>query len=263
MKQCIFIIMLTITMIVFYMSLNPIKESIVSTIPDNDVIIVDSSESLRDLLAKMYYNCMLDGNTPTKDGDMPTVCYKINRLSFYFDAIKDIFDDKTEEEIMNVYGYKTGKQLVGQDVGEKPPFPIIGSNEDYVNLIKLFTYGKMLKPYNDLNIWRKNDNVVTSHCSYNDAESDAFVKCAKNMLIDMTKLLKHFQYQVDKSELTHYGDNKGTGTGTGIFANAIGNRSSVNITPVPSNNFKPPPSNFKMPNFKMPNFKIPNFKIPV
>lgn len=259
MKQYIFIIILIITIIVFYISLNPIKESIVSTIPDNDVIIVDSSESLRDLLAKMYYTSVLDSNTPTKDGDMPTVCYKINRLSFYFDAIKDIFDDKTQEEIMNVYGYKTGKQLVGQDVGEKPPFPIIGSNEDYVNLIKLFTYGKMLKPYNDLNIWSKNDNVVTSHCSYNDTDSEAFVKCAKNMLIDITKLLKYFQYQVDKSELIYYGDNKGTGTGTGIFANTNSSISSASAV----NNNSVPPTNFKIQPFKMPNLKMPNFKMPI
>jgi len=257
MKQYIFIIILIITIIVFYISLNPIKESIVSTIPDNDVIIVDSSESLRDLLAKMYYNCMLDSNTPTKDGDMPTVCYKINRLFGYFEKIKDLFDDKTEEEIMNVYGYIPGKQLAGQDVGQKPPFPIIGSNEDYVNLIKLFTYGKMLKPYNDLKIWSKNDNVVTSHCSYNDSESNALVKCADNMLIDIAKLLKYFQYQVDKSEITYDGDSRSTGTGTGTPVNASSSISSVNntripttpvpITPVPITNFKMPTANFKMP----------------
>ena len=255
MKQYIFIIILIITIIVFYISLIPIKESIVSTIPDNDVIIVDSSESLRDLLAKMYYNCMLDSNTPTKDGDMPTVCYKINRLFGYFEKIKDLFDDKTEEEIMNVYGYKPRKTLAGQDVGEKPPFPIIGSNEDYVNLIKLFTYGKMLKPYNDLKIWSKNDNVVTSHCSYNDSESNAFVKCADNMLIDIAKLLKYFQYQVDKTEIRYDGDSKSTGTGTGTLVNTSSSILSVNNTPV---SITPPPiTNFKMPNLKFPYFKMP------
>jgi hypothetical protein len=255
MKQYIFIIILIITIIVFYISLIPIKESIVSTIPDNDVIIVDSSESLRDLLAKMYYNCMLDSNTPTKDGDMPTVCYKINRLFGYFEKIKDLFDDKTEEEIMNVYGYKPIKTLAGQDVGEKPPFPIIGSNEDYVNLIKLFTYGKMLKPYNDLKIWSKNDNVVTSHCSYNDSESNAFVKCADNMLIDIAKLLKYFQYQVDKTEIRYDGDSKSTGTGTGTLVNTSSSILSVNNTPV---SITPPPiTNFKMPNLNIPYFKMP------
>lgn len=249
MKQYIFIIILIITIVVFYISFNPIKESIVSTIPDNDVIIVDSSESLRDLLAKMYYNCMLDSNTPTKDGDMPTVCYKINRLFGYFEKIKDLFDDKTEEEIMNVYGYKSVKQLAGQDVGEKPPFPIIGSNEDYVNLIKLFTYGKMLKPYNDLKIWTKNDNAVTSYCAYTDSESNAIVKCADNMLIDIAKLLKHFQYQVDKSEIKYDGDSRSTGTGTGTLVNMYSSKSSVPTTSVPTTSVPIP--NFKIPNFKM------------
>jgi hypothetical protein len=250
MKQYIFIIILIITIFVFYISLIPIKESMEdSTIPDNYGIKMDTSKSLRDLFAKLYYISMLDSNTQMDNGDNPTVCYKINKLSFYFDAINAFFDDKTEEEIMNVYGYIPAKQLAGQDVGEKPPVPIISSNGDYVNLIKLFTYSKMLKPYNDLKIWSKSDNLVTSHCKYTDSESNALVKCADNMLKDISELLKYFQNQVDTSGITYDGDSRSTGTGTGTLVN------NNPATPVSSQS-----PNSNIPN--IPNINTNFFKMP-
>jgi hypothetical protein len=217
MKQYIFIIILIITIIVFYISLIPIKESMeVSTIPDNYVIKMDTSESLRDLLAKLYLISTLNSNVQMDNGDLPTICYKINTLSSYFIRINAFFDNKTEEEIMNVYGYKHPKQLAGQDVGEKPPIPIISSNGDYANLIKIFTYGKMLKPYIDLKIWAKGDNIVTTPCKYTDSESEALAKCAESMLTDINELLQYFQNQIDTSGITYDGDSLSTGTGTGI-----------------------------------------------
>lgn len=217
MKQYLFIIIL-ITIFVFYISLNPIKESIVSTTQDNYQINISSSESLRDFLAKMYYICILDGNTLEPSLNIkPTVCYKINRLYFYFNPIKDFFDNKTEFDIMEVYGPKKQAEIAGQPVGEKPPLQIIGSNQDYYTLIILFTYVKMLQPYNEMQIWAENEKgtspSVTSICNYSDNDSTEFVKCANNMLKDITKLLKYFQYQIDDSSLISYGDTTDTGTG--------------------------------------------------
>lgn len=218
MKQYIFFIILIITMYVFYISsCNPIKETITSSIPDNNMFVINSSESLRDFLTKMYYICILDENTVEQSSNViPTVCYKINRLYFYFDSIKDMLDNKTEMEIMEVYGPKQQAVIAGQPVGEKPPNPIIASNQDYYTLIILFTYVKTLQPYNELHIWSKNAEgtpTVTSHCNYNDNDSVEFVKCAKMMVKDITTLLKYFQYQVDTSDIISYGDTLDTGTG--------------------------------------------------
>jgi hypothetical protein len=219
MKQYLFIILLVITIAVFYISYDTVKESIsgnVSQLPDTNQIIIDRSESLRDFLGKMRYIANLDENS-IYENIKPSVCYKINKLYTFFDSVKEFLDNKTEEEIMKAYGPEEQQEIVGQKVGPAPPMPIIGSNYDYYNLILLSTYMKMLKPYHDLNIWSQNDNnsppSITSSCSYNDNDSIQFINCARNMLNDIKNILTYFQYQSDNTNIVAYGDGADTGTG--------------------------------------------------
>jgi hypothetical protein len=193
------------------------KESVDSMIPDNNQIIIENSESLRDFLGKMRYICRLDQNT-LYNNTKPTVCYKINKLYSYFDSVKNFLDNKTEEEIMKAYGPEEQGEIAGQKVGPKPPTPIISSNYDYYTLILLSTYMKMLKPYNDLNIWSESNNsegkrVVKSLCDDNDNTSIQIVNCATNMLTDITNIIDYFQYQINTTDTIAYGDGADTGTG--------------------------------------------------
>jgi hypothetical protein len=216
MKQYLFIILLIITITVFFISCNKIKESIDSSLPDNNQIVIDKSESLRDFLGKMRYICNLNENS-IHENIKPNVCYKIFKLYTYFESVKDFLDNKTEDEIMAAYGPEEQQEIAGQKVGQAPPMPIIGSNYDYYTLILLSTYMKMLKPYNDLKIWVQNDNKdppnITSHCNYNDNDSIQFRNCARNMLTDITRILTYFQYQSDTTNVIAYGDGADTGTG--------------------------------------------------
>jgi hypothetical protein len=221
MKQYLFIILLLIIFVVFFISFNTIKESNlgnISQLPDTDQIVIDSSESLRDFLGKMRYIANLDEHS-IYNNIKPSVCYKINKLYTFFDSVKNFLDNKTEEEIMAAYGPKEQHEIAGQKVGLEPPMPIIGSNYDYYTLILLSTYMKMLKPYNDLNIWSQNDNnnppSITSSCNYNDNDNDSiqFINCARNMLNDIKNILTYFQYQSDNTNVIAYGDGADTGTG--------------------------------------------------
>jgi hypothetical protein len=216
MKQYLFIIILLITFAVFIISYNKVIETVDSQLPDNNQIVIDKSESLRDFLGKIRYVCNLNENS-IYENIKPNVCYKIYKLYSYFDPIKDFLDNKSEEEIMAAYGPEEQQELAGQKVGQPNPMPIIGSNYDYYTLILLSTYIKMLKPYNDLNIWVQNDNGnppnITSHCNYNDNNSIQFRECARNMLTDITRILNYFQYQIDTSNTVSYGDGSDTGTG--------------------------------------------------
>ena len=219
MKQYLLGLIIVITIIVFCLSYSQITETIESsssTLPDNNQIVINNSESLRDFLGKMRYICNLDENT-IYDSVKPTVCYKINKLYTYFNSVKEFLDNKTEEEIMDTYGPQEEQVIAGQKVGPKPADPIIGSQYDYYMLILLSTYMKILKPYNDLKIWSQNNNesppTITSHCSYSDNDAIQFVSCAKNILSDITKILNYFQYQPDKSNQKLYGDTAETGTG--------------------------------------------------
>lgn len=218
MKQYLFIIIIVIisviTLNIYY---NSIKESLNSMIPDNNQITIENSESLRDFLGKMRYICRLDKNS-LYDNTKPTVCYKINKLYSYFDSVKHFLDNKTEEEIMTAYGPEEQGEIAGQKVGSKPPTPIVGCNYDYYTLILLSTYMKMLKPYNDLNIWSESNNaegkrVVQSLCDYNDNTSRQIVNCATKMLTDITNIIDYFQYQINTTDAVAYGDGADTGTG--------------------------------------------------
>ena len=221
MKRHIFIIILAIiTITTFYISYSTIKESIdESSIPDNNVIVIDSNKTLRDFLGKMRFICNLDENS-IYNNIKPSICYKINRLQFYFSQVKDFLDNKTEEEIMSTYGYVDDRMEIpttGEKAGMPPPIPIIGSNADHNILIKLSVYMKILKPYSDRLIWQQNDSAnppsVTSACSYNTPEYIALVKSAKKILENIKTLLNHFQYQIDNSKTIAYGDGADTGTG--------------------------------------------------
>jgi hypothetical protein len=97
MKTYLFIILLIITLAVFFISCNKIKESVDSSLPDSNQVVIDKSESLRDFLGKMRYICNLDENS-MYNNIKPSVCYKINKLYSYFDPIKNFLDNKTEEE---------------------------------------------------------------------------------------------------------------------------------------------------------------------
>jgi len=217
MKQYLFIIILIITITVFYISCNTIKESIDSQLEDSYQVVIDKSETLRDFLGKIRYICNLNENGLINGSIKPNICYKIFKLSRYFEPIKNFLDNKGEEEIMTAYGPEEQPELAGQKVGQPPPMPIIGSNYDYYTLILLSTYMKMLKPYNDLGIWIQNDNKdppsITSSCNYNDNNSIQFRNCARNMLTDITRILTYFQYQSDTSNTISYGDGADTGTG--------------------------------------------------
>lgn len=223
MKYYLFIILLIILIITitgFNIPYNnTIKESLNSQLDDNNQVVIDSSESLRDFLGKMRYICNQNENG-LQGNIKPNVCYKIYKLYTNFDPIKNFLDEKSEEEIMSAYGPEEQQELAGQKVGQPNPMPIIGSNYDYYTLILLSTYIKMLKPYNDLNIWVQNDNnnppSITSHCNYNDNNSIQFRNCARNMLTDITRILTYFQYQTDTTNAISYGD--GTDTGTGAVA---------------------------------------------
>jgi len=219
MKQYLFIILLIITITVFFISYNTVIESLSSTssiVPDQNIVNIDNSESLRDLLGKVRYIVNLDENR-MYNNIKPNTCYKISTLCSYFDSIKD-FLDISEEEIMAAYGPEEQEETFGQPSGPKPPIPIIGSNYDYYNLILLSTYMKMLKPYNDLGIWVQNDNkdnpsTISSSCNLNDNTNIQFVKCAKNILTDIKLILSYFQYQTDTTNIIYYGDGADTGTG--------------------------------------------------
>jgi len=220
MKQNLLIIIL-ITLFAFFISSYPIKESVdtTSNIPDNSQIVINSSESLRDFLGKMYY--ISNKNENDLDNNIKsTVCFKINKLSSYLDPISNLIDNKTEDEILQIYGPEKQEEVMGKKVGPKPPLPIIGSNYDYYMLILLCTYVKMLKPYKDLKIWEQNisDNAtvpnITSVCNNQDSESVQLVNCARFILDDIRKILSYFQYQTDTSDNVAYGDGADTGTGS-------------------------------------------------
>jgi hypothetical protein len=215
MKQYLFII-IVITITVFFISCNKTIEPNNSQLPDNNQIVIDKSESLRDLLGKIRDVCNLNENS-IHENIKPNVCYKIFKLYSYFDQIKGFLDNKSEEEIMAAYGPEEQQEIAGQKVGIPNPMPIIGSNHDNCNLILLSTYIKMLKPYNDLGIWVQNDNGnppnITSICNHNDNNSIQFRQCASNMLTDITDILTHFQYQTDTTNAVSYGDGADTGTG--------------------------------------------------
>jgi hypothetical protein len=217
MKQYLFIIVIVIiTITVFFISYSKIIETADSQLPDSNKIVIDKSESLRDFLGKMRYICNLNENS-IYENIKPNVCYKIQKLYSYFDPIKDFLDNKSEEEIMTAYGPEEQQELAGQKVGDPKPTPIIGSNYDYYTLILLSTYIKMLKPYNELQIWIHNENSnppnITSTCNYNDHNSIQFRNCAKKMLTDITRILTYFQYQTDTTNAVSYGDGADTGTG--------------------------------------------------
>lgn len=219
MKQYLLTILIIITLFIFSFSIFPIKESAdtTSNVPDSSQIIINSSESLRDFLGKMYYISNQNENDIINN-IKSTVCFKINKLSSYLAPIANLLDNKTEDEIMEIYGPEKQEEIMGSKVGPKPPLPIIGSNYDYYTLILLCTYIKMLKPYQDLNIWQQNvsDNAVlniSSICNNQDDESVQLVNCARNLLDDIRKILSYFQYQSDTSNVVAYGDGADTGTG--------------------------------------------------
>lgn len=220
MKQYLLIIIL-ITLLTFFISSYPIKESVdtTSNLPDNSQIVINSSESLRDFLGKMYYISNQNEND-LNNNIKSTVCFKINKLSSYLDPIANLLDNKTEDEILQIYGPEKKQEVMGTKVGPKPPLPIIGSNSDYYTLILLCTYVKMLKPYKKLKIWEQNisDNAtvpnISSFCNNQDNESIQLVNCARFILDDIRKILSYFQYQIDTSEIIAYGDGVDTGTGS-------------------------------------------------
>jgi hypothetical protein len=218
MKQYIFIIVIiTICVFVFGTSYRSIIEGVTSTLPDNNQIVINDSESLRDFLGRMFYICNLDENT-IKDNIKPTICYKINRLYSIFYPVKDFLDNKTEDEIMGAYGPEEETEIAGQKVSAIPKIiPIINSNHDFNVLIILVSYIKMLKPYSDLDIWVQNDSnnppSITSSCTKTDNDSIQFVKCATEMLNRIRICLSHFQYQTDISKVIAAGDGADTGTG--------------------------------------------------
>lgn len=217
MKQYIIVIIVILCIFVFskyYRS--TIEGATTSIIPDNNKIIINNSESLREFLEAMRYICDLDENTII-DNIKPTVCYKINRLYSYFYPVKDFLENKTEDEIMAAYGPQEQPEIAGQKVGLPQAIPIINSNHDWNTLIILVSYIKMLEPYSNLKIWVQNDNnnppSITSHCNYNDNDSIQFVKCAREMLNKIRICLSHFQYQIDISNIIAAGDGADTGTG--------------------------------------------------
>lgn len=218
MKQYIILIIIIIIIITFnyYTSYNSIFEGATSTMVDSNQIIIDNSESLRDFLGKLRSICYLDENS-LYNSIKPNVCYKINKLYNYFYQVKDFLKNKSEEQIFEAYGPQEQTEIAGKKVGPKPDIPIISSNYDYNMLILLVSYIRMLKPYSELEIWYQNDNgnppSITSHCSYNDKDSIEFVKCAKEMLTNITLCLDYFQYQTDDSNIQNYGDGLDTGTG--------------------------------------------------
>ena len=199
MKQYIFIvIIITVCIFVFGTSYRSIIEGVTSTLPDNNQIVINNSESLRDFLGKMLYICNLDENT-IKDNIKPTVCYKINRLYSNFYPVKDFLDNKTEDEIMNAYGPEEETEIAGEKVTVMPKIiPIINSNHDYNVLIILVSYIKMLEPYSNLKIWVQNDSnnppSISTHCNNTDNDSIQFVRCAREMLNRIRICLSHFQY---------------------------------------------------------------------
>ena len=217
MKQYVLIILLLITIAVFFVSFNKIIETVDSQLQDSNQIVIDDSESLRDFLGKVRYICNLNENG-MYENIKPNVCYKIFKLYTYFEPVKNFLDDKSEEEIMEAYGPHEQQEIAGKKVGEPYPTPIIGSNYDYYTLILLTTYMKMLKPYNDLGIWVQNDNnnppSITSYCNNNnDNNTIQFRNCARNILTDITRILTYFQYQTDTTNMVSYGDSSSTGTG--------------------------------------------------
>jgi len=191
-----------------------------SSLPDNSAVVINNNKSLRDFLGKMRFICTLDENS-IYNNIKPNICYKINRLSYYFSQVKDFLDNKTEEEIMATYGYVDDRMdmpQTGQKVGIPPQIPIIGSNADYNALIKLTMYMKIIKSYSDRLVWQQNDNAnpanVTSACSYNTPQYIALVKNARKLLNNIKALLDHFHYQIDTSNMIAYGDGPDTGTGS-------------------------------------------------
>lgn len=189
-----------------------------SMLPDNSVIVIDTSESLRKHLRLMHYIATRNENeVDINDKTKVTLCYKINKLYSYLDPIKYLIDNKTEEELMEAYGAKKQPQIMGQPVGQPPPQPIIGCNYDYYTFIMLGVYMKMLKPYVDLKIWeqtinKKNNTVVISKCTETNPQTVQMLACARSVLRDLIAILEYFQYQTDTSHLIRYGDDD-TGTG--------------------------------------------------
>jgi hypothetical protein len=215
MKQYIIIIIICIFVFSTYYQ-STIEGVTTSSIPDNNKIIMNNSESLRDFLGSMRYICDLDENTII-DNIRPTVCYKINKLYSYFYPVKDFLDNKTEDEIMDAYGPQEQPEIAGQKVGTPQPIPIINSNHDYNVLIILVSYIKMLQPYSDLKIWVQDDSnnppKITSNCGKTDIDSIEFRNCATEMLNKIRICLSYFQYQTDTSNIVAAGDGADTGTG--------------------------------------------------
>jgi hypothetical protein len=181
---------------------------------------INTTEDMRKFLEQMYMITLANANDQKEKDVNYTECYKLNILGTYLWPLLGPFSKLTITELLEQFGEKSDPKSAIREASEQQdttpkPTPIITSDIDYHNFMRLAILGKMIVPFSTMDnngdksvvLWYKSgDNNVTDICYKKWKDREAALVLGKTYLLQIGDMLSYFHRQVDNTGKIKNGD---------------------------------------------------------
>jgi hypothetical protein len=180
---------------------------------------ITTNEDMRCIINSIYLLTHESEYELNEDNVIKDICYKVHEVYKLIKPIADVLKEKSESEIWQIWGMEKTQYSGGVEV-TKPNTPILSSNKDYENFMKIFMYVDHFEILvEELSIWKEveeNDENgrkkgITRMCKpVKTLEQKQRVAAARNLLNKLQKITQHFFNQYNNYKMVYYGDSKDT-----------------------------------------------------